>query len=63
MGEEWKVVSYVGRLCHAFAVASLQPSFAPSLISPRVIKVLFVVIDRSGREETLVRRQGKVPRS
>jgi len=32
--EERKVVSYVGRWYVAFAVTSLQPSFAPRPISP-----------------------------
>jgi len=34
MRDEWEVVSYVGRRYNAFAVTSLQPSFAPRPISP-----------------------------
>jgi len=32
--DELKVISYVGRRYNSFAVASLQPSFAPRSASP-----------------------------
>ena len=53
MRDEWEVVSYVGRRYNAFAVASLQPSFAPRPISP-------VHVVQLGKCRVWVRGKGRV---
>ena len=46
---EWKVVSYAGRRYNAFAVTSLQPSFAPSVLrSFSILTLAFFFLEGFG---------------